>query len=213
MRAALRPPSASRPQVSDASLHCALQLFFSLVTTMGTSNALFVDKILCALEEMLGALPLFSLSERSPLRPAHLTESVLEDLHGFLVSLAGDLGIGPPSPVRCRAVKLLLTLALGRGALRYVLEVVRMLLAAGASPLWADVRIAVLPLLAQLQQVCRTPPGVAPALQSPGRPVAPSTLPTDPPPPLNPRLCFSGSITLGGKGGLGGSHKGSLLQI
>ena len=54
--------------------------------------------------------------------------------------------------MRCKAVRLLLTLVLGRGALRYILEVVQMLLTAGRCPPWQDVRIAVHPLLAQLSQ-------------------------------------------------------------
>ena len=78
-------------QVSDASLHCALQLFFSLVSTMGMMNTALVDKILGSMEEMLVNLPLFSLSETSACRPAHLTDSVLDDLHVFLMQLVGEV--------------------------------------------------------------------------------------------------------------------------
>ncbi len=44
----------------------------------------------------------------SACRPAHLTDSVLDDLHGFLKQLVGDVEVGPLTPVRIKAVRLLL---------------------------------------------------------------------------------------------------------
>eukprot|EP01012_Entosiphon_sulcatum_P008571 TRINITY_DN14699_c0_g1_i1.p1 TRINITY_DN14699_c0_g1~~TRINITY_DN14699_c0_g1_i1.p1 ORF type:complete len:4388 (+),score=508.78 TRINITY_DN14699_c0_g1_i1:36-13199(+) len=138
-------------QVSDAALHCGLQLFFGLVHSLGASNPTITNKLLGSIEQLVNPLPLFALSETSACRPAHLTDSVLDDIHTFLLSALNPLP-AVPTDSHAQALKVLVQLAVSRGALRFVLGAIRLCLEMSRQPAGRKLRLLLQPLLHQLGQ-------------------------------------------------------------